>query len=70
MKTLLLTCSIFFASCQQKAEPKIEIWGNDSTGYCVRTLDKTGKEYFKWSDLASDTASMRVSAKVWINNQK
>ena len=70
MKTLILTCSLFLLGCNQKAEPKIEIWGKDSTGYSIKTLDKTGKEYYKWSDLAKVTASMRLSARIWYFNKE
>jgi hypothetical protein len=70
MKTLILTCSLFLLCCNQKPEPKIEIWGNDSTGFSVKTLDKSGQEYYKWSDLASDTTSMRLSAEAWYNSRK
>lgn len=64
----LLVIPMFFIACSKNTEPKVEIWGDDSTGFSVRTFAASGSEYYKWSDCSCDTTSMRLEAKLWYKN--
>lgn len=64
MKKLTVFCSLIVFSCTSTTDPKIEVWGDNSTGYSVR-LVKDSKEFYKWSDIAADTVAMKQAAKTW-----
>ena len=66
MKKIAVFCSFILLSCTNSTtDPKIEVWGDNITGYTVRVV-KASKEFYKWSDTAADTVAMKQAAKIWI----
>lgn len=76
MKTSLILLVLMCCGCQasdkqdlreidKNTQAVVELWGDDSTGYCVRSKMSNGEEYFKYSSFPSDTAAMRADALKW-----
>lgn len=66
----ILFCLFAFISCDQKRVPQVEILGNKAIGYTIITKHPNGKDFFKWSDLASDTTAMKEQALTWYKAQR
>jgi hypothetical protein len=47
----------------------VELWGDDSTGYFVRSKFSNGEEYLKYSSYSSDTSAMKADALKWRKSQ-
>jgi hypothetical protein len=80
MKTSLILLVLTFCGCrasdmqEQQAiddnpQAVVELWGDDSTGYCVRSKFSNGEEYFKYSSYSSDTSAMKTDALKWRKSQ-
>ena len=76
MKTLFILLVLMCCGCQasdredqqetdNNTQAVVELWGDDSTGYCVRSKMSNGEEYFKYSSFPSDTAAMKADALKW-----
>ena len=66
----ILFCLLILTACEQRPAPQVEILGDKATGYTITIKHPNGKDFFKWSDLASDTTAMRKQALTWYKAQK
>jgi hypothetical protein len=72
---VLTCCGCHAADTQEQqvtddnSQAVVELWGDDSTGYCVRSKFSNGEEYFKYSYYSSDTAAMKADALKWRKSQ-
>ncbi len=60
-KIITTVLCLFLISCEPGNDYKFEVYKTDSLGY----VEKAG-DYFKWSDIAADTAKMKKDAEIYV----